>query len=73
MQLQLAAAIAEMGPTAVVDDLMPMLLGATSMAERPLAVAALRAVTLAQDAKGYAAGIRALSRDIIYRRGRCVY
>lgn len=51
MQLQLAAAIEAGGPTAAIDGLVPMPLGATSMVERPLAVAALRAVTLAQDAE----------------------
>ncbi|KAM5539254.1 hypothetical protein V8D89_007127 [Ganoderma adspersum] len=64
MQLDLAATITTGGPAAVVDALAPMLLGATSMAERPLAVAALRAITLAQSAEGYATAIRALSKDM---------
>ncbi|PIL35314.1 hypothetical protein GSI_02039 [Ganoderma sinense ZZ0214-1] len=64
MQLDLATTIAAGGPAAVVDSLAPMLLGATSMVERPVAVTALRAIMLAQSAEGYAAAIRAFSKNM---------
>ena len=64
MQVNMAAAIAAGGPAAVVDSLTPTLLGKTSVAERPVAVAALRAVTLSQSAEGYAGAIRAFSEDL---------
>ncbi len=60
MQLGLAATIAAGGPAAVVDRLVPVLLGTTSHS----AVAALRAVTLAQSAEGHSTAMRALSKDM---------
>ena len=64
MQRELVATVAAAGPGAIVGRLMGMLLGATTLQERPLAVGILRAVTLAQSAEGYAAAIRAFSQDV---------
>ncbi|RPD72462.1 alpha/beta-hydrolase [Lentinus tigrinus ALCF2SS1-7] len=64
MQEQMAALIVSRGPSVVVDNVLPMLVGKTTMAERPVAVGFVRAITLSQSAAGYAGTIMAFRRDV---------
>lgn len=64
MRLRMAIILETAGPTATTDGALPLLLGKTSMSQRPLAVALLRAITISQDGAAFAAAVRAFDRDI---------
>lgn len=64
IRLRMAGALETAGTPSVTDSTLPLVLGRTTMASRPLAVAAVRAITLAQDGVSFGAAIRALDRDI---------
>lgn len=64
MQEQMAALIASGGPSVVVDDVLPMLVGKTTIAERPVAAGFVRAVTLSQSAAGYSGTILGFKKNV---------
>ncbi|KAI0715832.1 Alpha/Beta hydrolase protein [Cerioporus squamosus] len=64
MQEHMAALIAAGGPSVVIDNVLPMLVGKTTLAERPVAAGFVRAVTLSQSAAGYAGTTLAFRRNV---------
>ncbi|KAH9847230.1 Alpha/Beta hydrolase protein [Lenzites betulinus] len=64
MRLRMADTLEKEGPSVTTDGSLLFLLGKTSMASRPLAVALIRAITLAQDRAAYGAAIRAFDKEL---------